>query len=223
MSEQGSAPPTEARPRRAAPGAFGPLARDRGRVCCSPRSALYALARETSMFAVQAIEVEGASPALAADVRAELSSLRRPSLVAVNGDAVAQRVDGLPAVRSTTVDRAFPHTLRRFGSSRRCPSRCCVAAPSSWLVSARGRVIAAIPRGAYRTLPRIWLPVAYRPREGRVPRGRARCARGPLARRLRRQRLPEPHLVRARARRPDHARDCAAASRSSSAPRSTCA
>ena len=47
-------------------------------VCCSSRSRLYALARGTSMFAVQAIEVEGASPALAADVRAELELLRRP-------------------------------------------------------------------------------------------------------------------------------------------------
>ncbi len=77
---------------------------------------LYALARETSMFAVRSIEVEGATPALVAEVRAELRAFDGHSLVALNGDAVEQRVN------------------------------------------ARGRVIATIPLGASRDLPRIWLP-----------------------------------------------------------------
>ena len=37
------------------------------------------------MFAVRSIQVEGASPALAAEVRAELRSFDGRSLVAVNG------------------------------------------------------------------------------------------------------------------------------------------
>ena len=64
------------------------------------------------MFAVRSIQVEGASPALAVEVRAELRSFDGRSLVAVNGDAVEQRVDGLAAVRASVVDRSFPHTLR---------------------------------------------------------------------------------------------------------------
>ena len=118
---------------------------------------LYALARETSMFAVRAIEVEGASPALAADIRTELNSFQGRSLVAVNGDTVAQRVDGLPAVRSATVDRAFPHGLT-IRIVPEVPVAVLRRGADSWLVSARSRVIAAIPRGAYRRLPRIWLP-----------------------------------------------------------------
>ena len=90
------------------------------------------------MFAVQAIEVEGASPALAADVRAELSSFEGRSLVAVNGDSVAQRVDGLPAVRSTTVDRVFPHGLK-IRIVPEVPVAVLRRGADSWLVSARSR------------------------------------------------------------------------------------
>jgi len=118
---------------------------------------LYALARETSMFAVRSVEVEGASPALAAEVRAELRSFDGRSLVALNGDAVEQRIDGLPAVRSTVVDRAFPHTLR-IRVLPELPVAVLRRGAESWLVSARGRVIAALALGARRDLPRIWLP-----------------------------------------------------------------
>ena len=118
---------------------------------------LYALARGTSMFAVQTIEVQGASPALAADIRSELSSFQGRSLVAVSGDTIAQRVDGLPAVRSATVDRAFPHGLK-IRIAPEVPVAVLRRGADSWLVSARSRVIAAIPRAGYRDLPRIWLP-----------------------------------------------------------------
>jgi cell division septal protein FtsQ len=118
---------------------------------------LYGLARETSMFAVEMIEVRGASPALAADVRGALIPYEGRSLVAVDGDAIEQRVNGLPAVRASVVDRAFPHTLRI-----RVVPELAVAVlrrgADSWLVSARGRVIGAIKRGSHRGLPRIWLP-----------------------------------------------------------------
>src|SRR6266487_2044120 len=79
-------------------------------VCSS--DLLYGLARGTSMFAVRSIEVEGATPALAAEVTAELHSFAGRSLVALNADAVAQRVDALAAVRGSVIDRSFPHTLR---------------------------------------------------------------------------------------------------------------
>jgi cell division septal protein FtsQ len=118
---------------------------------------LYALARGTSMFAVQGIDVEGASPEVAAEVRTVLRSYRGRSLVAVDGEAVAQEVDGLAAVRSSVVDRAFPHTLRVHVVPELAVAVLRRGA-DSWLVSARGRVIGAIARGGHHSLPRVWLP-----------------------------------------------------------------
>jgi cell division protein FtsQ len=118
---------------------------------------LYALARETSMFAVRGIEIEGATPALAAQVKQELHGYEGRSLVAVDAAAVAHRVDGLPGVRSSTVDRSFPHTLRIRVVPER-PVAVLRRGPGSWLVSVRGRVIAPIPRHTNQRLPRIWLP-----------------------------------------------------------------
>ena len=118
---------------------------------------LYVLTRESSMFAVRSIEVDGAAPALATEVRAELHAFDGRSLVALNGDVVEQRINSLAAVRSSVVDRAFPHTLR-IHVFPELPVAVLRRGAESWLVSARGRVIAAIPLGASRDLPRIWLP-----------------------------------------------------------------
>lgn len=118
---------------------------------------LYGLARESSMFAVQRIEVEGAPAGLAAQVQKELRSYEGRSLVAIDGAAVAQRVDGLATVRSSVVDRAFPHTLR-LRVRPEVPVAVLRRGAGSWLVSARGRVIGTIARGGDPTLPRIWLP-----------------------------------------------------------------
>jgi cell division septal protein FtsQ len=118
---------------------------------------IYALARATPMFAVRSIEVEGASPALATEVRAALRSFDGRSLVAVSGAAAEQRVDVLAGVRSSTVDRSFPHTLR-IRVFPEVPVAVLRRAAGSWLVSARGRVISTIALGARRELPRIWLP-----------------------------------------------------------------
>jgi cell division protein FtsQ len=118
---------------------------------------LYGLARETSMFAVRTVVVEGASPAVAAQVRSELRTYEGRSLVAVDDTAVAHRVAGLPAVRSAIVDRAFPHTLR-VRIIPELPVAVLRRGADSWLVSARGRVIAPIARGTHPALPRIWLP-----------------------------------------------------------------
>jgi cell division septal protein FtsQ len=119
---------------------------------------LYGLARGTSMFAVDTIRVEGASPALSADVQRELRRYGGRSLVSVNPAVVAQRVDGLPAVRSSFVDRSFPHTLR-IRVVPEIPVAVLRRGVDSFLVSARGRVIAPVPLGGQHSLPRIWLPV----------------------------------------------------------------
>ena len=118
---------------------------------------LYGLARETSLFAVETIRIEGAGPALAAQVQRELKRYDGQSLVTVDGSAVEQNVDGLPAVRASVVDRSFPHTLR-VRVIPEIPVAVLRRGADSWLVSARGRVIAPLARGVRRSLPRIWLP-----------------------------------------------------------------
>jgi cell division protein FtsQ len=120
---------------------------------------LYGVARETSLFAVRAIVVEGAPPGIAAEVSGALRSYQGRSLVAVSAGAVEQRVDALPVVRSAIVDRAFPHSLRVRVVPEQ-PVAVLRRGPDSWLVSARGRVIRTIERGASPSLPRIWLPAA---------------------------------------------------------------
>jgi cell division septal protein FtsQ len=118
---------------------------------------LYGLARETSMFAVDRIHVEGASPALAGDVERALRRFDGRSLVTVDASAVEQHVAGLPAVRAAVVDRAFPHTLR-IRVVPEIPVAVLRRGADSFLVSARGRVIAPVKLGSHRALPRIWLP-----------------------------------------------------------------
>jgi cell division septal protein FtsQ len=120
---------------------------------------LYGLARETSMFAVGTIRVEGATPSVAADVRRELRRYDGRSLVSINAGAVAQHVDGLPTVRASVVDRAFPHTLV-VRVVPEVPVAVLRRGVDSFVVSARGRVIAPIPLRTKRSLPRIWLPAA---------------------------------------------------------------
>jgi cell division protein FtsQ len=118
---------------------------------------LYALARETSMFAVSRVDVRGAPPALARTIGSTLSPFLGASLVSLDGAAVVNRLESLPTVVSATYDRDFPHTLRVLV----VPERAVAVLRSgtlSWLVSARGRVMATVDRKRFRTLPRIWLP-----------------------------------------------------------------
>ena len=72
----------------------------------------YALAGETSVFAVESIEVRGAPPVVAAEVRVALASYRGRSLVGLDGHTLERRVEALPTVFAVSYDRAFPHTLR---------------------------------------------------------------------------------------------------------------
>ena len=118
---------------------------------------LYGLARETSVFAVSTIRVQGAAPGLAADVQRHLQRYDGQSLVSLDAASVEQRVAGLPAVRSVGVDRAFPHTLV-VRVVPELPVAVLRRGADSFLVSARGRVIAPVPRGTHRELARIWLP-----------------------------------------------------------------
>jgi len=119
----------------------------------------YFLVRETSVFAVSRFEVVGGTPAERAAVVRALAPVRGSSLLALDGTAVLRRVDALPTIVSATYDRAFPHTLRLSIVGER-PVAVLHRGRETWLVSARGRVIARIPNGTRAELPRIWVPTS---------------------------------------------------------------
>jgi cell division protein FtsQ len=116
----------------------------------------YAIARETSLFAIGRIEVNGGSPRLVAQVRGALAPLAGASLVGLDGGEVSRRVDALPTVVRASYDRAFPHTLRITVVPER-PASVLRRGPRAWLISVRGRVIERLPAHGDAMLPRIWV------------------------------------------------------------------
>ncbi len=116
----------------------------------------YGIARETPLFAISRIEVQGGSPRVARQIHHALASLVGTPLVGLDGSAVARRVDSLPTVMRARYDRVFPHTLRITVVPER-PAAVLRRGPDSWLVSVRGRVIERLPSRADPSLPRIWV------------------------------------------------------------------
>jgi cell division protein FtsQ len=117
----------------------------------------YAVARESSAFAVDRIEVRGASPRVAGQVRHAVAPLRGTSLLSLDGRALVQQIAALPTVVTAGYDRAFPHTLR-IDVVPEQPVAVVRQGAKAWLVSARGRVIRPIPPHGARPLTRIWIP-----------------------------------------------------------------
>lgn len=118
----------------------------------------YFVARETSVFAVQTVDVRGGTPLLRAQVRAALASEVGTSLLKVDGDAVAHAVAPLPGVRSFTFDRSFPHTLRVVVHQEQ-PAYILRRVPGSaaFLVAGSGRVIQRLAHPRRSSLPRLWV------------------------------------------------------------------
>ncbi len=116
----------------------------------------YLIARESSLFAIDRIEVRGGSPRVARQIHGALASLVGKPLVGLDGSAVLRSVDALPSVVSATYDRDFPHTLRIAVVPER-PAAVLRRGPRSWLVSTRGRVMRSLPATALPNLPRIWI------------------------------------------------------------------
>jgi len=114
-------------------------------------------ARETALFAVTRVEVLGGTPAVRAQVQRELAPLHGTSLVGLDGAALERHVESLPTIVSAAYDRAFPHTLRVIVVPETAVA-VLHRGRQTWLVSARGRVVAHVPRGTYPLLPRIWVP-----------------------------------------------------------------
>ena len=115
----------------------------------------YAVARTTSLFAIETVRVEGTTPAVARLVEQELEPFLGTSLLAIDGDDLVARIEALPDVRSASFDRAFPNALA-VEIRRELPAAVLRGGSESWLLSERGRVLHAVPRGANPRLPRIW-------------------------------------------------------------------
>jgi cell division protein FtsQ len=111
------------------------------------------------MFAVTTVTVTGAPAPIRTQVRRAAAPLLGTSLLALDGEAVRSRVEALPTVVSVRYDRAFPHTLELTVVPER-PVAVVRKGRESWLVSARGRVITRIARGADGGLARVWVAKA---------------------------------------------------------------
>jgi cell division protein FtsQ len=117
----------------------------------------YGVARETSAFAVQHVLVAGGPPRVDAQVRREVADLRGTSLLALDGGALVRRIEALPSVVRAQYDRSFPHTLRiRIDAER--PVAVVRQGAKAWVVSARGRIVRAVPPHGARSLTRVWVP-----------------------------------------------------------------
>jgi hypothetical protein len=116
----------------------------------------YVVAYSTPVFALERVEVSGAPPELAREVRAATAGILGDSLVAIDAAEVEGKLRKLPAVAGVSVDRAFPHTLVvRIAPER--PVAVVRLGRSSWLVTGAGKVIRAIETGTQRHFPRLWL------------------------------------------------------------------
>lgn len=115
---------------------------------------LYVAARETPVFALRTVEVTGAGPTVRAAVHEVAAAWEGESLVALDGDELARRLEALPTVRSLRYDRAFPHTLTIAVVPER-PVAVVRRRGEAWLVSERSRIIGRVGPGARKDLPRI--------------------------------------------------------------------
>lgn len=117
---------------------------------------VYAAARETSVFAVRTIAISGGSPRVQAEVRKALGPELGRSLLAVSGSMVSKRAQSVPDVVSVRFNRAFPHTLKVTV----IPERAALLlrqGTTSWVVSARGRVMRKLASPKRSPLPRAWI------------------------------------------------------------------
>jgi hypothetical protein len=116
----------------------------------------YAIARETSLFAIERVSVVGGPKAVDKQVALALAPLLGRSLVGLDGGDVVRRAEALPTVISATYDRAFPNSLQlRIVPEQ--PVAVLRDGPAAWVVSERGRVIRSIASDGAPTLPRIWV------------------------------------------------------------------
>jgi len=135
----------------------------------------YGLARGTSAFAVQELEIVGAPAHVSAQVQTVLAAAEGRPLVGLDLAELEAAVDAVPTVASVSFDRAFPHTLRATIVPER-PVAVLRQGKDSWLAAASGRVVAPLDQGARAGLPRIWLTPKVDLRLGEPVTGNVRGA-----------------------------------------------
>ena len=119
--------------------------------------AAYWGARSTSVFAVDRVEVQGAPPGVARQVRRATAGLVGESLLSVSTGEVESRLRLLPTVIAASVDRAFPHTLVVKIAAEH-PVAIVRRGDGAWLATGSGRVVHPVGPRYEPGLPRIWLP-----------------------------------------------------------------
>ena len=120
---------------------------------------LYVAARQTSLFALDRIEVAGAPPPVVARIRTALAEYQGRSLVRFDGKDAGRRIAAVSEVANATFDRDFPHTLKVRVRLER-PVAVLRRGTDAWVVSASARVLQQLAHKPYPRLPRIWLPAA---------------------------------------------------------------
>ena len=161
------------------PASHAPVARALARAAPSGRSLLvgfallalgllaYAGARQTSLFAIRRIELAGAPPQVAAQVRRAVAGFQGASLVALDGADLIRRIEDVSTVYTARYDRAFPHTLRLVVRPEEAVA-VLRRGPDSWLVSARGRVVERLRPRSLLGLPRVWVHAATQVELGQI-------------------------------------------------------
>jgi cell division protein FtsQ len=120
---------------------------------------LYIAARQTSLFALDRIEVTGAPAPVAASIRSALADYQGRSLVRFDSTDARRRIAAVSEVANATFDRDFPHTLKVRVRLER-PVAVLRRGSAAWVVSASARVLQQLEHKPYPRLPRIWLPAA---------------------------------------------------------------
>jgi cell division protein FtsQ len=144
----------------------------------------YAVALETSIFAVRKLEIVGGSPRVQEELRTALAPELGRSLLRIGAGEIDRRALPIPDVIAVSFDRRFPHTLRIRVKAERPVLLLRRGKADTWLVSARGRVMRRLRTPRLSALPRVWVPKAtsvsvgetLTPREG----GLAAAAVAPL-------------------------------------------
>jgi cell division septal protein FtsQ len=118
----------------------------------------YLVARETSLFALQTVEVRGGTPQIRAEIAGALHDEVGTSLLRIGDADLTRRLDALPDVASFTFDRSFPHTLRVV-VRRELPSLVVRQVPGkdAYLVASSGRVLRPLANASLSHLPRLWV------------------------------------------------------------------
>jgi len=141
-----------------------------GRLLPSPRSlavgiglvvfalAAYFAARDTSLFALQTVDVRGGTPRIRAEVAGALHDEVGTSLLRVGDGDLTRRLNALPDVAWFTFDRSFPHTLKIVVRGE-VPALVVRQVPGKqgYLVAATGRVLRPLPNPSLSHLPRLWV------------------------------------------------------------------